>query len=230
MEQLKEFSKRAEEFIQPAMTNPYIMAILKITLTLYASSIAPNPPDFMKGLFKNTYFKMLALTLILYISQVDFQLSIILSIAFVVTMNVLSGRSALESYANYTAQYTPTATSKLIEPHIHIHPSCINVTNDQLIALFGGDTLKLQESVNQAYKQLLSSTKGTANEVLQKFARAMGLPYNVRWEEPTTAPLVATLLINAGVIVTEKCKPPSDGNGEWRQNFTDPEAVASAPV
>lgn len=219
MEQFKQISKRTEDFIQPVMNNPYFMAILKITLTLYAVHIAPNPPDFMKDLFKNTYFKMLALTFILYISQMDFQLSIILAVAFVVSMNVLAGRGALESFANYSDKYTPVGTSTLIEPHIHIHPSCLNVTQDELVALFGGDNIKLQSSINQAYRQLLSSTKGTAKEVLYKFAYAMGLPYNVKWEEPTTAPLVATLLINAGVIVSDTCKPPNDDSGKWKESF-----------
>ncbi|NDD83769.1 hypothetical protein EBZ38_05720 [bacterium] len=224
MEQIENFSKSTERFIQPAFANPYFMAILKITLTLYASSIAPNPPPFMQSLFKNTFFKMLALALILYISQVDFQLSIILSVAFVITMNVLSGRSILESfidttYAPYEKKYTPVGSSKLLEPHLHVHPGCLNITTDNLVALFEGDSTKMQTTINQAYHQLLSNTKGNGKQTLQKIAQAIGLPYNVNWNDPMTAPYIATLLINAGFLVSESCQPPNDGAGEWKKNF-----------
>lgn len=224
MEHLQKFSKNTEKFIQPALRNPYFMAILKISLTLYASYIAPNPPAALKQVFANTYFKMLALAVILYTSRVDFQLSIILAVAFVITMNVLSGRSALESFATYSSKYTPEGTAKLIEPNVHIHPGCLNVTMDHLVTLFQGDTVKMQETVNQAYHQLFAKYKGSAKENLKKTATALGLPYNVNWDEPLTAPYIATLLINAGIIVSEPCQPPKDDAGDWKNVYVNTSA------
>lgn len=80
------------------LRNPYIMAILKIALILYASQIAPKVSPFVTSIFQLTIVKIVFIALIAYVAEVDFQLAIILAVIFVLSINLLSGRGPLESY------------------------------------------------------------------------------------------------------------------------------------
>ena len=95
---LNDLSTKVEQTIRPVMTNPYVMAVLKVGLVLYAARIAPAPPALASQLFGNTFFKILAIFAIAYFAEVDFQLSILLAIVFVLGTNLLSGRKLLESF------------------------------------------------------------------------------------------------------------------------------------
>ena len=101
MESLKNISGTADAYFKVALQNPYVMAILKITIVLYAAQLAPRLPSSVSYAMQNTYVKILALFFILYVSERDFQLAILLAIAFVVGANVLSGRGPLESFATF---------------------------------------------------------------------------------------------------------------------------------
>jgi hypothetical protein len=43
---------------------------------------------------------------------------------------------------------------------------------------------------------------------LIEIAYAAGLPYNLSFDKPETAPYIATLLVNYGYKVNDKCQPP----------------------
>lgn len=209
MEQINNISNVIKTQIKIITDNPYIMAIIKIAFVLYAAQIAPRPPAMIATLFQNTFFKMLCMALIMIIADIDFQLAIILAIVFVISMNMLSGRGALESFSTFSKEYTPYGNSKLIEPVSVIYPGCIGITMDDLLKAFDGDHIKMQNTVQYTFQQLMekSNTKDS-KELLMKMAYYTGLPYNVDWTKPESAPFIATILLNAGFQITDKCTAP----------------------
>jgi hypothetical protein len=217
---------KAESGLQYFLQNPYFMAILKLTLALYAVKIAPNPPQFLDNIFQNTFFKIVALAIIMYLSNVDFQLAIMLAVIYVISMNIASGRQFLESftdknvYADYSKEYKPYGNQKLVEPKINVYPGCQNITMQDLLNAFGGDQQKLLETTQYAFKELYQATQSKdVKNKLTSLAYATGLPYNINWEYPETAPYIATLLVNAGFRLNDTCHVPEDGDGEWKGSF-----------
>jgi hypothetical protein len=210
MESIKSAGKAIDNMvIEKFLQNPYLMAVVKITLVLYASQLAPKLPHAVSHFFQNTIVKIVGVALIAYFAHIDFQLAIILAVALVLATNKLSGRGYFESFADYSADYKPYGDFKLIEPHAAIYPGCVDITMDQIVAAFDGDHAKLKSTVNYAYKELLvkSHDKPAKDQVMQ-IAHAVGLPYNVDISKPENASYLATLLVNAGFQLTDTCRPP----------------------
>lgn len=141
MDQVNALSKTAESFVRPVLQNPYVMAGSKILLVLYAAQLAPRLPDHVTAVFKNSFVKMAALFVIAYLAQLDFQLAILLAVVFVPLANILSGRRLLESYANFSTEYTANGNVKLLEPKSHIDPGCQDITLQELEQVFEGDVV-----------------------------------------------------------------------------------------
>lgn len=198
-----------DKMVQPVLNNPYIMAVIKITLILYAVQIAPKPPVALSKLFENSFVKILGLALILVFIQYDLQLAIIISVIYVLSFNMLSGRGPLESFSNYSKEYKPYGNFKLLEPKTVLYPGCDKVTIADLVRLFEGDNEKLQTTVQYSFNELMKrSLDKPAKETLMKIAYATGLPYNLSLDSEESAPYIATLLINYGYKVSDMCNAP----------------------
>lgn len=209
MEYIRQSQTVVESTLNTTLENPYIMAIVKITLILYAVMIAPKPPGYLEELFKNTYFKIFAIALIIYLSEKDLQLAILISVVYVFGMNLVSGRGILESFSPFSAEYKNENGSKLIEPKTAIYPGCQNITMDDLIKIFGGDQEKMISTAQNSFRELLKMAKTKdGKESLTKTAYAAGLPYNMSFDKPETAPYIATLLVNYGFQLSDSCAPP----------------------
>ena len=193
METIKNIENVVEVQLKTALRNPYIMAILKIALVLYAAQIAPKVSPMITSIFQNTIFKIVMIALIAYIAEVDFQLAIIAAVVFVLSINLLSGRGPLESYEDTNGSFSkdnpmyfdlldkPTPMQKLNihESRSDNFPGCDNVKLDDLLAIFDNDKLKLQRTVQYTYQELINKMpSGTAKDNLMKICRSVGLPYN----------------------------------------------------
>lgn len=189
------------------LANPYVMAIVKVSLVLYAASAAPRLPIQAREYLNNTYVKMGFIFLMVYLAQMDFQLALIVAIAYVASINMLSGRSALESYANFVKS-KGESQQKLIEPKLNVYPGCMNLKMSDLLKAFQDDEVVLQQSIRHVYHELLKSDKsdGEAQRLL-KFARMSGVPHNVEMTDEN-APLIATMLMYYGFQFSDDCKPP----------------------
>jgi hypothetical protein len=196
-------------FQQQVLGNPYVMALMKVTLALYGAQIAPSAPQFLQDFFKNTFAKIFLIALIIYLSERDLQLALIISILYVLGMNYLSGRGYLESFADYSSEYKVEGSGQLIEPKTALYPGCENVTMEDLVNMFDGDHMKFKNAVQYSFQELMlrSKTKDS-KEMLMKLAMAAGLPYNLSFDKPETAPYIATLLVNYGFSIKDKCEPP----------------------
>lgn len=211
-----EYINEVEKFVEKNfLSNVYILAIVKVSLTLYGAQIAPNPPEYLKKLLKNTYVKILLVSLIIYLGNKDLQLSILIAIIYILGMNVLSGRGALESFGDnigspYSSKYTPyNKNLVIIEPKNMIFPGCENVKMNDLINVFKGDNMQLQKTVQYSMKELMSKLKTKdARERLIKIATEAGLPYNVSFDNPESAPYIATILLNYNFHISDTCQPP----------------------
>ena len=159
-------------------------------------------------MFKNTYVKLGLVALIIYLSERDIQLAILLAVIYVFGMNLLSGRGALESFSDYSDNYKASGAT-LLEPKVVIYPGCDKITMDDLYKMFDGNLTKFKDSVQYAFQELMlrSKTKDS-KEMLMKIAYAAGLPYNMSFDKPETAPYIATLLVNYGYKVSDTCQPP----------------------
>ena len=209
MEYISQAEKFVEKQLSYPLSNPYIMAVLKITLALYAAQISPKAPEYLQNLFKNTFVKLFLIALIIYLSEKDLQLAVLIAIIYVFGMNLLSGRGLFESFSNYSSDYKPSGNSKLLEPQTALYPGCESVTMDDLIKLFEGDHSKFANAVQYSFQELMLRTKTKdSKELLMKIAYAAGLPYNLSFDKPETAPYIATLLVNYGFNVKDKCQPP----------------------
>jgi hypothetical protein len=207
-ERVGELSQTIEQGINRSLMNPYIMAVVKLTLLIYAARIAPRLPDAAQKALENTYVKMFLITLIVYLSEKDFQLALILAVVYVMAVNFISGRGFLESFANYSSEYKKHFTGELIEPKTVIYPGCLNMTMADLENAFGGDQEKLTKTVTMAFKELLASAKDkNAKEKLMQMAYYTGLPYNMKFNEEN-APYIATILVYRGFDLGSVCHPP----------------------
>lgn len=208
MEYIRQSTQFLESSLAYPLSNPYIMAILKISLVLYGAQIAPKSPTYIENLFKNTFVKIILIFFIIYISEKDIQLAIILAVIYVLGMNLISGRGIFESFSNYSSEYKGSG-AKMLEPKTMLYPGCESVTMDDLYKMFEGDKAKLQNSVQYSFQELLlkANTKNS-KELVMKLAYAAGLPYNLSFDKPETAPYIATLLVNYGFEINDKCHPP----------------------
>lgn len=225
MESLQNIQTAVQDKLNTLLQNPYLMAVLKVGLILYASRIAPKMPSYVQNTFENTFVKIIAIALLAYISEVDFQLAILLAIVLVLGTNLLGGRGIFESYNNIefnsVGQYQSDMTKytnllgkpaqigkfKLMESLSDNYPGCNKVTLKDLLVLFNGDAPKLQKTVQYAFSELNSILAGKDKENLLRVARAAGLPYNVELSDEN-APLIATILLNYGYKVSDTCQAP----------------------
>lgn len=223
MDTLHNVTEMAHTKVNQVLQNPYVMAILKVTLVLYAAQIAPKLPTVVQHTFENTFFKIVAIALIAYLAELDFQLAIILAIVFVLSTNLLSGRSIFESFGNnqgtfhadqskYTDLLGKPATvgrAKLQESLSDNYPGCNHVTMADLMSLFDGDKIKLQKTVQYAVNELMHKlpADSDAKTKLTTIAHAVGLPHNIELTD-RNSPAIATLLLNFGYKVSDECQVP----------------------
>ncbi|VVU94912.1 hypothetical protein CPAV1605_637 [seawater metagenome] len=78
--------------------NQYISTILTMFFIIYASTIRPDLPPFIRKLYENPIFRILILSLIVYKGNKDPQLSLMIAIAFTVTLNIMSEEEINEGF------------------------------------------------------------------------------------------------------------------------------------
>lgn len=177
--------------IDSALKNPYLMTVLKVSLALYAAQYAPNPPKVLVDLFQNTFVKIGLIALLIYLEQKDIQLAIIVAIIFVLIMNVAAGRGVLESYTNFKPEFEKYGHQTYLDPYNAIHPSCMDVTLDDILAAFDNDPEQVQQNALFAYRELLNNMKDkSTKEKVMNLGYQLGMPYNMNPFEPHHSPKV----------------------------------------
>lgn len=80
------------------LQNPIVMAVLNVTLALYAASIAPKLPPNVTEMLGNTYVKIAFIAVMIVLAGFDAQMAVLIAVVYVALINVASGRSFLESF------------------------------------------------------------------------------------------------------------------------------------
>ena len=94
------------------MTKPTIIkGVIHLFLILYAARLAPVPPKQVLVLIENVYFKLACLSLILWSAQFSPSTSILIALAFMVTINYTTTGKVWEMMENID-QTQPVAPSK----------------------------------------------------------------------------------------------------------------------
>lgn len=67
---------------------------------MYASMARPQLPEFISVLFDNPVFRVLVLSLVVFMSGKNLQLSVLIAVAFTVTMNLLGEQRIAEGFVD----------------------------------------------------------------------------------------------------------------------------------
>ena len=98
--------------------NTYLFAVLTVFLTMYGPRLQPQLPESLRNLFDNIVFRGVVLFLIGYLSSNNFQVSLIVTIIFLVTMNILHTNEVLEkfNYENFVINGPPLSSCSPYNP------------------------------------------------------------------------------------------------------------------
>ena len=82
------------------LDNPYVKATLVIFIMMYAVSIGPTLPKYLRNLFYNPIFRVAFCFLIVMRADKDPLFALVLSIAFILTLSSLTQQKAREAFIN----------------------------------------------------------------------------------------------------------------------------------
>lgn len=77
---------------------PYASPAASLFLLLYASLARPQLPELLANMFNNALFRLIILALVVFMSGHNFQLSLMIAIAFTLSMNLLSEQKVAEGF------------------------------------------------------------------------------------------------------------------------------------
>ena len=80
------------------LDNQYVKAVLATFTVLYIATIRQELPSYIKNLFNNPIFRIVVLFIVVMKANKDPTFSLIIAIAFVVTLDVLSVQQTEEAF------------------------------------------------------------------------------------------------------------------------------------
>ena len=97
MEVIKKLDNGVNSILSALIKEPtLIRGAIHLLLMLYAARIAPKLPDAVLALFENQYFKLFVFSLILWTAQFSPSTSILITIAFMVSINYVNQKPLWE--------------------------------------------------------------------------------------------------------------------------------------
>ena len=86
----KQITAPVDSLFKTLDSDKIVSSVLSLFLVLYGGLAAPKLPNSIAKLFKNTIFRLLVLSLVVYMSSKDTATSILIVVAFVISMQTLS--------------------------------------------------------------------------------------------------------------------------------------------
>lgn len=80
------------------LRNEYVTGVVALFVVLYASNVAPRLPNVVIDLFNNPIFRVFVLFLVAYVANKNPAVALLVSVAFVVTLNVINRQEAEEGF------------------------------------------------------------------------------------------------------------------------------------
>jgi hypothetical protein len=124
---IQTFDSSINSILQNYVRKPtLIRGIVHLLLMLYVVKLAPQPPKPVLRLFENIYFKLFIFSLVLWTAQFSPSTSLLIALAFLVTMNYVNTGKVWEYLENVKADTvvvpmvneptpTPTSTEEAVE-------------------------------------------------------------------------------------------------------------------
>lgn len=103
---LKDFNPTVNRTLHPLTTQPG-SSILKLLLVLYGATIAPKLPDKLLKYFDYVPFKIFVVFLIVWTSNYDPAMALLIALSFYASFNVLNAKKAFESFSTLE-EYIPS--------------------------------------------------------------------------------------------------------------------------
>jgi len=98
---VKGFLAPVEKALVPVnniLRNDYVTAVVALFVVLYASNVAPRLPEVVMDLFNNPVFKVFVLFLVAFVANKNPAVALLVSIAFMVTLNMVNRQEAEEGF------------------------------------------------------------------------------------------------------------------------------------
>lgn len=80
------------------LRNEYLTGVIALFVVLYASNVSPRLPDVVMDLFNNPVFRVFVLFLVAYVANKNPAVALLVSVGFVVTLNVINRQEAEEGF------------------------------------------------------------------------------------------------------------------------------------
>ncbi len=78
-----------KSFTQKSILKDLLTSVFYVVIILYLTQMTPQLPPMIKDLFRNNIFRVVILFMILVLANISYPMALIVSLAFVVTMNTL---------------------------------------------------------------------------------------------------------------------------------------------
>ena len=90
--------KTVDNTLTGILSNPTYYGILAIFLAMYGPRLSPKLPSVVRDLFNNNYFRFAVILLVIYMSNNDLSLALILTIGFVLVMSLANSQEIEEKF------------------------------------------------------------------------------------------------------------------------------------
>ena len=88
------------------MNRPVLLGILTLFLALYAPRLHPKVPPILRVLLNSPLFRFLVLVLIIYMSNRDLTMALIISIAFIFVISLTNTLEAYEYFSHHEETFS----------------------------------------------------------------------------------------------------------------------------
>tara|TARA_B100001093_G_scaffold494648_1_gene538301 strand:- start:169 stop:543 length:375 start_codon:yes stop_codon:yes gene_type:complete len=94
--------KIVDQTMSDVFSNKYSAALITLFLVLYGGFAAPTLPKFMVKMFDSPIFRILILSLIVYKGNKDISMSIMIAVAFTISMNIVNKQKFFENFGDHS--------------------------------------------------------------------------------------------------------------------------------
>jgi hypothetical protein len=143
------------------LNDKYISTALTIMIGLYAATLGPNLPQFVKDLFSNSIFKILILFLVVVRANKNPTMSIVIAVAFVMILEHIQKKDTISAFTsvgyklgeNYCVE-EPERTEDPVELEKHMQYLDVidNMANISYLENELDETLPFEDFIDVDYK------------------------------------------------------------------------------
>ena len=93
-----------EKILKNLLNGPYVYAVIVLIIGIYGPRLSPRLPNSVRDLFNNAFFRFVILTLVVYLSNKNLYVALIISISFVLLLNLANSLEVEEHFVKKYAE------------------------------------------------------------------------------------------------------------------------------